>query len=70
MTPFGRYKFKRLSMEGNIATEIYQKKMNELLMDLDGVICYLDDDTVIIFHYICKSHGVFILYRTCRSRFL
>lgn len=54
MTPFGRYKFKRLPMGVNIAPEIYQKKMNELLMDLDGVICYLDD--VVVFGKTEKEH--------------
>ena len=30
----------------NIATEIYQKKMSDLLLGLNGVICYQDDVVV------------------------
>ena len=54
MTPFGRYKFKRLPMGVNIAPEIYQKKINELLMDLEGAICYLDD--VVVFGKTDEEH--------------
>ena len=47
LTPFGRYRFKRLPMGINIAPEIYQRKMYELLGDIDGVLIYMDD--VIVF---------------------
>ena len=43
LTPFGRFRFKRLPMGINIAPEIYQRKMNELLGDLEGVLIYMDD---------------------------
>ena len=43
LTPFGRYRFKRLPMGINIASEIYQRKMYELLGDIDGVLIYMDN---------------------------
>ena len=46
ITPNGRYRFLRLPMGVNIAPEIYQRKMTEMLDDLDGVICYMDDIVV------------------------
>ena len=46
MTPNGRYRFLRLPMGVNIAPEIYQRKMTELIGDLSGVICYMDDIVV------------------------
>ena len=47
LTPFGRNQFKRLPMGINIAPEIYQRKMYELLGDIGGVLIYMDD--VIVF---------------------
>ena len=47
LTPFGRFRFKRLPMGVNIAPEIYQRKMCELLEGIDGVLIYMDD--VIVF---------------------
>ena len=43
ITPFGRYKYHRLPMGISLAPEIYQRKMTELLTDLEGVICSMDD---------------------------
>ena len=43
ITPFGRFRFLRLPMGINIAPEIFQRKMNELIADLNGVTCYMDD---------------------------
>ena len=45
ITPFGRYRFKRLPSGINIAAEIFQRKMNELLEGLEGVAVYVDDVT-------------------------
>ena len=42
-SPFGSYKFQRLPFGIATAPEIYQKIMNEILADIDGVFCYLDD---------------------------
>jgi hypothetical protein len=41
LTPFGRYRFKRLPMGVNIAPEIYQRKMCELLEGIEGVLIYI-----------------------------
>ena len=46
ITPMGRYRFKRCPQGINIAPEIYQRKMTELLGGLDGVIIYMDDIVV------------------------
>ena len=54
ITPFGRYRFKRLPMGINIAPEIYQRKMMELLEGIEGVLIYMDD--VLIFGKDRASH--------------
>ena len=46
LTPFDRYRFKRLPMGINVAPEIYQRKMFELLAGIDGVLVYMDDVVV------------------------
>ncbi|KAI2647390.1 Transposon Tf2-8 polyprotein [Labeo rohita] len=43
ITPEGRYCFKRLPFGISIAPEIFQRKMNELLADMEGVAVYMDD---------------------------
>ena len=43
ITPFGRKAFLRLPMGLNMAPECFQRKMEETLKDLPGVICYMDD---------------------------
>ena len=43
ITPFGRYYFKRLPFGISSAPEIFQKLMENILGDLEGVICYFDD---------------------------
>ena len=43
ITPFGRYHFNRLPFGISSASEIYQKRMQEILGDLTGVICMQDD---------------------------
>ena len=43
LTPFGRYRFKRLPMGIDVAPEIYQRKMCELLAGIDDVLVYMDD---------------------------
>ena len=42
-TPFGRYCFKRLPFGIHIASEIFQQKMEDLLVGLDGVANAQDD---------------------------
>ena len=46
LTPFGRYRFKRLPMGINVAPEIYQRKMCELLEGIEGVLIFMDDIVV------------------------
>jgi transposase InsO family protein len=42
-TPFGRFAFKRLPQGISCASEIFQRKMTEVLEDLEGVLIYQDD---------------------------
>jgi hypothetical protein len=42
-TPFGRYRYKRLPMGISSAPEIYQRAMNELFSDIEGVEIVMDD---------------------------
>lgn len=43
ITPFGRYCFTHLPFGINIASEIFQRKVNELLKGLEGVAVYMDN---------------------------
>ena len=43
ITPLGRKAFLRLPMGISLAPECFQRKMEELLHDLPGVISYMDD---------------------------
>ena len=54
LTPFGSIRCKRLPMNVNIASEIYQRKINMLLDGLDGVIVYMND--ILIFGETEKLH--------------
>ena len=45
-SPIGYFCYKRLPFGISSATEIYQKIMAEILMGLNGVLCYLDDNIV------------------------
>ena len=46
ITPFGRKAFQRLPMGINLAPECFQRKMQEMLTGLSGVIVYMDDIVV------------------------
>lgn len=46
ITPFGRKMFSRLPMGINLAPEAFQRKMEEMLSGLEGVLCYMDDIVV------------------------
>ena len=46
ITPFGRKAFQRLPMGINLAPECFQRKMQEMLTGLNGVIVYMDDIVV------------------------
>ncbi|UYV61517.1 K02A2.6-like [Cordylochernes scorpioides] len=43
ITPFGRYKFKRLLFGISSAPEHFQKGMSAILRGVNGVICHMDD---------------------------
>ncbi|UYV63592.1 K02A2.6-like, partial [Cordylochernes scorpioides] len=43
ITPFGRYKFKRLPIGISSAPEHFQKRMSAILRGVNGVICHMDD---------------------------
>lgn len=46
ITPFGRFRYHRLPFGISSAPEIFQRKMNEVLEGLEGVICQMDDTLV------------------------
>ena len=46
ITPFGRKRFLRLPMGISLAPECFQRKMEEMLDGLPGVIVYMDDTVV------------------------
>ena len=54
ITPFGRYRFKRLPFGISSASEIFQREMMTLLDGLDGVIVYQDD--VLVHGTTVKQH--------------
>ena len=45
-TPFGRYRWKRLPFGVSVASEIYQKKLNQALDRLDGLLTVHDNMVV------------------------
>ena len=47
ITPFGRYCFNKLPFGISSAPELFQRRMNQVLEGLDGVLCQMDD--VLIF---------------------
>ena len=42
-TPFGRYRWRRLPFEVSVASEIFQKRLNQALDRLDGLLTVHDD---------------------------
>lgn len=47
LTPFGRYRWKRLPFGLNVSSEIFQRKLCEALKGLDGVFTIADDIIVV-----------------------
>ena len=47
ITPFGRYRWARLPFGLTVSSEIFQKKLNDALGGLNGVICVTDDIVVV-----------------------
>ena len=54
ITPFGRYKFDRIPFGISSASEIYQRKMSELLTGLEGVEAIID--YILIFGRSVEEH--------------
>ena len=46
ITPLGRYCFNKLPFRISSALELIQKRMNEILHGLDGILCLMDDALV------------------------
>ena len=56
ITPFGRFKFKRLPYGITSAPEYFQKRMDSLLHGLPGVLCHMDD--ILVFGKDKAEHDV------------
>ncbi|UYV65638.1 K02A2.6-like [Cordylochernes scorpioides] len=48
ITPFGRFRFKRLPFGISSAPEIFQKRMGQILEGLEGTLCHMDDIMVYV----------------------
>ena len=46
-TPYGRYRWARLPFGLKVSSEIFQKRLNESLEGINGVICVADDIIVV-----------------------
>ena len=46
ITPFGRYQFNRLPFGITSAPEHFQRRMNQILEGLEGVVCLIDDTLI------------------------
>jgi len=47
ITPFGRYMWTRLPFDLKVSSEIFQRKIDEALGDLDGVFTIVDDVVIV-----------------------
>ena len=47
ITPFGRFRWARLSFGLSVSSEIFQKRLTEALDGLKGVICVADDIVIV-----------------------
>ncbi|KAL3836806.1 hypothetical protein ACJMK2_022219 [Sinanodonta woodiana] len=47
ITPFGRYRWARLPFGLNVSSEIFQRKLNEALSDLEGTFTIADDIIIV-----------------------
>lgn len=61
ITPFGRYCYNRLCFGLSSAPEHFQKRMQQILEGLDGVVCQMDD--VLIWGTTQKEHDEMALTR-------
>ena len=53
-TPFGCYCFRRLPFGITSAPEHFQRRMSDLLRDLEGVVCMMDD--VLVHGHTAEEH--------------
>ena len=56
ITPFGRYHFNKLPFGISCAPELFQRRMNQILEGLEGVVCLMDD--VLIFGTNKAEHDI------------
>ena len=54
LTPFGRFCFNKLPSGISSAPEHFQKHMSNILADLPGIVCYIDD--VLVFGCDQREH--------------
>ena len=47
ITPFEKYKYKKLPMGLKIAADVFQREMTKLMEGIDGVLVYIDDLLII-----------------------
>lgn len=74
LTPFGRYRWSRLPFGLKVSSEIFQKRLQEAIGDLTGVVCVADD--IIVMGYgetmaeAEKDHeqNLYELRRRCQER--
>ena len=66
ITPFGRYCFRRLPFGITSAPEHFQRRMTEILADLDGAVCLMDD--ILIYGETQQQHHERLLRKSQPSR--
>ena len=68
ITPFGRYRWLRLPFGLNVSSEIFQRKLDESLEGLDGVLCVADD--ILVYGDTEESHDKNLenLLKTCQQK--
>ena len=67
-TPYGRFCYTRLPFGICSASEVFQKRMIDILGDLDGYVCFIDD--VLVFGKNQAEHDArlhAILFRLCQG---
>jgi transposase InsO family protein len=66
ITPFGRYICRRLPFGISSAPEIFQREMQKILVDLDGVVCQMDD--ILVFGRTQEEHDERLAAVFCRLK--
>ena len=68
VTPFGRYRWKRLPFGLNVSSEIFQRKLHECLEGLEGVRCIADDILVYSEDEMQHSDHLEKLFQRCQDK--